>query len=76
MKKDNPFDAKLEVWGNDLPDPVRGAMVHLTDSLDLCWAAVQAVFEDRAQPEQALALLAQLESRLRLPEPGRGTRSS
>lgn len=56
MKIDNPFDRKLEVQKR-MPDEIRTAAVALTDTLDLCWAAVQAVFEKRATPEHALALL-------------------
>lgn len=56
MKKDNPFDLKLEVQ-KGMPETIRDAAIELTDTLDLCWAAAQAVFEDRATPEHALALL-------------------
>lgn len=56
MKIDNPFDRKLEVQKR-MPDEIRTAAVTLTDTLDLCWAAAQAVFEKRATPEHALALL-------------------
>lgn len=56
MKLDNPFDRKLEVQKR-MPEEIRSAAVALTDTLDLCWAAAQAVFDKRATPEHALALL-------------------
>ena len=56
MKKINPFDTKLEAQMK-IPDGVREAAIELTDTLDLCWAAAQTVFEQRATPEHALTLL-------------------
>lgn len=56
MKTKNPFDTKLEAQ-KKMPDSIRDAAIELTDTLDLCWAAAQAVFERRATPEHALALL-------------------
>lgn len=40
-----------------MPDHFRDAAIELTDTLDVCWAAAQAVFEDAAAPEHAIALL-------------------
>jgi hypothetical protein len=56
MKSKNPFDTKIEVQRN-MPPFIRAAAIELTDTLDLCWAAAQAVFEVGAKPEHALALL-------------------
>lgn len=56
MKTRNPFDTKIELQ-KQMPTSVRNAAVELTDTLDLCWAAAQAVFETKAKPEHALALL-------------------
>ncbi len=56
MKDDNRFDKKLDIWGNRTPAGVRDAAVFVTDSLELCWAAARAVFEDKATPEAALAI--------------------
>ena len=56
MKEDNPFDRKIELQ-KGRPEFDRQAAIELTDTLDLCWAAAQAVFEKKATPEHALALL-------------------
>lgn len=56
MKSDNPFDKKIAVQKR-MPSHFRDAAIELTDTLDLCWAAVESVFEDKAKPEHALALL-------------------
>ncbi|MGH7239358.1 MAG: hypothetical protein ACREHG_04735 [Candidatus Saccharimonadales bacterium] len=50
MKSANPFDKKLDVWKHDIAAGVRDAVVFVTDTLDLSWAAAQAVFEDKATP--------------------------
>ena len=57
METDNPFDKKMELWGNSLPDSMKDAAVYVTDTLDLAWASAQAVFEDQAKPEHALKIL-------------------
>jgi hypothetical protein len=56
MKVKNPFDLKIEVQ-KGMPSDIRDAAIVLTDTLDLCWAAAQAVFEKQAKPEHAIALL-------------------
>lgn len=56
MKVENPFDRKIQVQ-KLMPESIKDAAIELTDTLDLCWAAAQAVFEKRAKPEHALALL-------------------
>lgn len=56
MKIDNPFDKKLEA-NKRMPGWYRSAFVDITDTLDFCWAAAQAVFEKSARPEHAIALL-------------------
>ena len=56
MEKDNPFDRKIDMQRR-LPDSVRDAATETTDTLDLCWAAAQAVFGNKATPEHALVLL-------------------
>lgn len=56
MKTDNPFDRRLEAQ-KQIPESIRTAAIHLTDTLDIAWAVVQAVFEKHAKPEHALALL-------------------
>jgi hypothetical protein len=56
MQADNPFDRRLEAQ-KQMPESIRDAAIELTDTLDLCWAAAQAVFEAQATPEHALALL-------------------
>ena len=56
MKENNPFDRKIDLQ-KAMPSFNREAAVELTDTLDLCWAAAKAVFEKKATPEHALALL-------------------
>jgi hypothetical protein len=56
MKENNPFDRKIEVQ-KGMSASIKDAAIELTDTLDLCWAAAMAVFEDKAQPEHALTLL-------------------
>jgi hypothetical protein len=56
MKLDNPFDRRLEAQ-KLIPTSMRDSAIHVADTLDLAWAAVQAVFEGKAKPEHALTLL-------------------
>ncbi len=56
MKADNPFDTKLDTHSR-IPEDVRGALIDTIDSLDFCWAGVQAVFGAHAKPEHAIAVL-------------------
>ena len=62
MKIDNPFDRKIEVKKR-MPAHFRDAAIELTDTLDLCWAAAQQVFDGKATPEHAIALLPQFMAR-------------
>jgi hypothetical protein len=56
MQADNPFDRKLDTHKR-LPIGYRDAFIDVTDTLDFCWAAAQAVFGTAAVPEHAIALL-------------------
>ncbi|HEY1755617.1 MAG TPA: hypothetical protein VGG72_09500 [Bryobacteraceae bacterium] len=56
MKTDNPFDRKIEIWKNRIPTELSGAAIFVTDTLDLCKAAAEAVFEEKATPEITLAI--------------------
>lgn len=69
MEINNPFDQKLDAQINWVPEEVSGSLVHLVDSLDLCWAGARAVFMNEARPEHALALLQLLEARLLSKQP-------
>ena len=62
MDINNPFDRKLEA-NQRMPESFRGALVDCVDTLDFCWAGVQAVFGPKAKPEHALALLPMVISR-------------
>lgn len=62
MKEKNLFDEKLQI-SRLMPEEMRVAATDLTDTLDLCWAAVQSVFERHARPEHALQLLPQFMQR-------------
>lgn len=55
MKVNNPFDRKLEAQKR-IPESIRDAAIRWTDTLDIAWAAAQAVFEKQARPERALEL--------------------
>ena len=55
MHKNNLFDTRIQA--RLMPDHFKDATIELTDTLDVCWAAAQAVFEAKAKPEHALALL-------------------
>jgi hypothetical protein len=64
MKTDNSFDRKLEAWGSRIPDGVRDAAVFVTDTMELCWAAAQAVFEEKDTAEAALAIYDRIRARM------------
>jgi len=57
MKVPNPFDDKLTASGRDMPRQIRAPLLAAVDTLEFCWVGCQAVFEDKATPEQALQLL-------------------
>lgn len=56
MKIDNPFDKTMEVNRRRIPASTHGALIDVTDTLDFCWAAARAVFEEAATPEHALKI--------------------
>jgi hypothetical protein len=55
MKTNNPFDKKLKIT-NDIPDEIRGALTQTAGTLELSWDMAQAIFEERATPEIAIAI--------------------
>ncbi len=57
MKQDNPLDCHLKTNGTLIPEPVREAATFTADTLHIAWLAAQSVFEDKATPELALAVL-------------------
>lgn len=57
MEPKNPFDAAMQARDGHLPDSLLSAAAETTDTLDLCWDAVRAVFGAKARPEHALSLL-------------------
>jgi hypothetical protein len=76
MKVGNPFEKSLEEWKHRIPANVRDVAIYVTDTMDLCWAAAQAVFEDKATPEIALAIYDRMTNHaqsLKSPD-GRGNR--
>jgi len=64
MKTENPFDKKLDIWGSRVSEDLRAAATFVTDTLELCWASAQAVFEDKATPETALAIFDRVTERM------------
>ena len=67
MKADNPFDKKLETWAARTPEDVREAAIFVTDTLDLCWASAQTVFEHTATSEITLAIYDRIRARMAEP---------
>lgn len=63
MKSKNPLDLHLE-HNKKIPHKVREAVVDVADTLDIAWLATQAVFEDKATPELALAVFDRIQSRI------------
>lgn len=59
MKVDNPLDKHLDLHKR-LPPGLRDAVTDVADVLDLAWLATQAVFEERATPEQAVVVFERL----------------
>lgn len=55
MRIDNPFDKKLEIQ-TGIPEEIRAGLITVTDTLDICWASAQSVFEGKAKPEHALTI--------------------
>ena len=66
MRIDNPFDKKLGTYKDSITEEVRDAAIFVTDTLDLCWASAQAVYEDRATPELALDIYDRVMERIEL----------
>jgi hypothetical protein len=55
MRTDNPFDRKLELRKGKAESITTSAIL-VNDTLELCWASAQSVFEEKATPEHALAI--------------------
>ncbi|MHB2026497.1 MAG: hypothetical protein ACYCPQ_07655 [Elusimicrobiota bacterium] len=53
---DDPFDKKLDLWQGRIPREIHDSAVFVNDTLKLCWASAQSVFEKNATPEHALAI--------------------
>jgi|CXWL01.1.fsa_nt_gi hypothetical protein len=66
MKANNPFDQKLDTWGHRVPEDVREASTFVTDTMTLCWAAAQTVFEGKASPDVAIAIYDRVVQRIAL----------
>ena len=64
MKTDNPFDKRLDIWGDRVPTDVRTASTFVNDTLELCWASAKSIFEDKATPEAALAIFFRVYARM------------
>lgn len=56
VPNDCPFDKKLDIWGNRVPENVQEATTYINDTLELCWASARQVFGDKANPEHALQI--------------------
>jgi len=63
MKSDNPFDRRIEL--GHIPETVAESGIFVTDTLDICWASAQAVFENKASPDHAIAIYALVLDRMK-----------
>ena len=74
MKTENPLDKKLELWESRgrTPAHVHDVVVFVSDTLELSWAAAQAIFEDKATPEAALAIFDRVCARMAVAERAAG----
>ena len=63
MKSKNPLDLHME-RNKKIPYKVREAVLDIADTLDIAWLATQAVFEDKATPEMALAVFDRIQFRI------------
>lgn len=50
VKYDNPFDKKLEVWKNRIPESLKTDMVFVHDTLDMAKAIAESIFGDSPPP--------------------------
>lgn len=64
MKPKNPFDTKLDNLNGRIPQDIHDEAVYIVDTLDICWAAAQSVFEKHATPEDAFEIFDILSARL------------
>lgn len=62
MKIDNPLDKHLKI--NRYPSYINDPVVWVADTMDIAWIAAQAVFEDKATPEIAVAIFDRIVSRM------------
>lgn len=62
MKIDNPLDKHLAI--NRYPSHINDPVVWVADTMDIAWLAAQAVFEDKATPEAAVAIFDRIVSRM------------
>jgi hypothetical protein len=70
MQNDSSFERSI----GRIPEPFKGAAIDVTDTLELAWKAVQAVFGGSATPEQAINVTAlMLQAAGRIPAAGAGT---
>jgi len=54
MRIDNPFDKKIELYGNHMPAGLQDAFTSVTDNFDICKAIISAVWEVEPTPEITL----------------------
>ena len=64
MNIDNPFDEKLKIWGDRIPNEIRDASVFVTDTMELCRASAESIFEEKATPEIAIAIYDRINQRI------------
>jgi hypothetical protein len=50
MNTGEPFEKKLELWGDRIPEDIRMAAVEVVDTLELCRSAAEQLF-GRTEPE-------------------------
>lgn len=65
VPKNCPFDEKLYIWGNGVPEDVRDASTWVNDTIDLSWVSACQIFGDKATPELALLIYDRISLRIK-----------
>lgn len=50
------FEKKIELYKSHAPQEVLDAVISTRDTLDLCWAAAQSIFGEKASPSDAIEI--------------------
>lgn len=50
------FEKKYELYKGHAPQDILDAAIFTRDTLDLCWAAAQSIFGEKAAPSDAIEI--------------------